>query len=154
MATHGDELYAPFRPRFVRYVSTVSILLVGVGLVAILVVAPGTGGRGYAPSSATGMIAVVAAGIVFLWRQATVRADVDASTITVRNLLVVRSFAWEQVLAVSFGTGDPWVMLELADGNRHPVMGIQRADGARAARDAQRLATLVALHGEAEERPG
>ncbi|MEP7795702.1 hypothetical protein ABKW26_17920, partial [Sanguibacter sp. 25GB23B1] len=89
MATPGDELYRPFRPRFVRYVSTVSIVLAGAGLVTILVVAPGTGGQGYAPSSATGMVVVVLAGIVFLWRQGTVRADVDAETITVRNLLVV-----------------------------------------------------------------
>ena len=152
MATPDGELYEPFRPRFVRYVAVGSIVAAVAGLAVLLVAAPGTGGQGYTPSSGTGMVVVVLAGIVFLWRQGTVRADVDETTITVRNLLVVRTFAWEQVLAVTFGTGDPWVMLELADGNRHPVMGIQRADGARAAQDAQRLATLVALHGEAHEK--
>lgn len=153
MATPDAELYAPFRPRFVRYVAAGSIVAALAGLVVLLVAAPGTGGQGYSPLSGLGMIAVVVGGTFFLWRQGTVRADVDATSITVRNLLVVRTFAWEQVLAVTFGTGDPWVMLELADGNRHPVMGIQRADGARAAHEAQRLATLVAVHGEARERP-
>ncbi|PFG33131.1 PH domain-containing protein [Sanguibacter antarcticus] len=151
MATPDDQLYAPFRPRFVRYVSSASIAAATIGLMILLTVAPGTGGQGYARSSAAGMSVVVLAGIAFLWRQGSVRADVDATSITVRNLVVVRTFAWEQVLAVSFGTGDPWVMLELADGNQHPVMGIQRADGAHAASDARRLATLVALHGEAAD---
>lgn len=152
MSTPVEGLYAPFRPRFVRYVAAAAMLAAVAGLVLLLVVAPGTAGEGYSPGSVTGMVAVVVAGVLFLWRQATVRADVDTSTITVRNLLVVRTLAWEQVVAVTFGSGDPWVMLELADGNRHPVMGIQRSDGARAAHEAQRLATLVALHGEAEER--
>lgn len=152
MTTPVEGLYAPFRPRFVRYVAAAAMLAASAGLVVLLVVAPGTGGGAYGAGSATGMVAVVGLGVLFLWRQATVRADVDRKSITVRNLLVVRTFVWEQVVAVTFGSGDPWVMLELADGNRHPVMGIQRSDGALAAREAQRLATLVTLHGEATER--
>ena len=42
------------------------------------------------------------------------------------------------------GDGDPWVMLDLSDGDVLAVMAIQRADGAYAVAEARRLATLVA----------
>ena len=45
-----------------------------------------------------------------------------------------------------FGSGRPWVQLDLADGDTLAVMGIQRADGACADAEARRLATLVAQH--------
>jgi hypothetical protein len=48
------------------------------------------------------------------------------------------------VVAVRFGDGDPWVMLDLRDGDVLAVMAIQRADGAYAQAEARRLATLVA----------
>ena len=57
-----------------------------------------------------------------------------------------RELAWAQVVAVRFGGGDPWVTLDLDDGEVLAVMAIQRADGARGEAEARRLATLVAAH--------
>jgi hypothetical protein len=147
--TDDEDLYGPFRPRFVRAVAFAGIVLVVGGLVLVLLVAPGAEAGTYSPDSVVGLVVVVLLGSLFLWRHATVRADVGPQGIRVRNLLHVRTFAWTQVVAVAFGPGDPWVMLELSDGTRHPVMGVQRSDGARGEQEARRMVVLVAKHGEA-----
>jgi len=147
-----DDLYAAFSPRFVRYVAWAAIAIVAVGGLAVAWVAPGTDGRGYAWVDVLGTALLLGAGCAFLWRQASVAARVDTRGITVRNLLRVKTFDWSEVVAVTFGSGDPWVMLELADGTTWPVMAVQRADGGYAAREAARLASLVVLHGEGRER--
>lgn len=148
-STHG--LYEPFAPRFVRYVAWASVVLLVVGLALVLYLAPGTNGAGYAAGDVVGLSLVVLAGCVFLWRQATVRATVDMTGIRVRNLLWVRSYDWPQIIAVTYGPGDPWVMLELSDGHRTAMMAIQRSDGRYAAAEVDRLVSLVTLHGEAHD---
>ena len=50
------------------------------------------------------------------------------------------------VLLKGFGGGEPWVTLDLADGDTLAVMAIQRADGEDAVAEARRLATLVDVH--------
>lgn len=147
-----DDPYADFTPRFVRYVGWSAVTVVVLGGLLVLWLAPGTEGRGYGTGNVSGILLVLAAGCALLWRQATVRARVDEHGITVRNLLKVRTVDWAQVLSVQFGSGDPWVLLELSDGTTWPVMAIQRADGSYAARQAERLATLVVRHGEAHEQ--
>lgn len=142
-------LYDPFAPRFVRYVAWAAVVVLVVGLGVVLYYAPGTGGAGYSIGNVVGLSLLVLAGCIFLWRQATVRATVDMTGIRVRNLLWVRSYDWPQVLAVTYGPGDPWVMLELSDGHRAAMMAIQRSDGRYAAREVDRLVSLVTLHGEA-----
>ena len=144
--------YADFRPRFVRYVAWGAIVVIVLGGLLVLWQAPGTDGRGYDLLDALGAGLVLAAGCVFLWRQATVRARVDEHGVTVRNLLRVRTLEWTQVVAVRFGSGDPWVLLEISDGTTWPVMAVQRADGEYAAREARRLAALVVRHGEGTEQ--
>jgi hypothetical protein len=66
------------------------------------------------------------------------------------NLFHSRHLDWAEVVAVRFGGGAPWVMLDLDDGDELAVMGIQRADGAFTQAEARRLATLVALHSRTE----
>ncbi len=82
----------------------------------------------------------------FCWRQASVRARVDDDGVTVRNLVYTRRLEWAEIVSVRFGSGRPWVQLDLSDGDTLAVMGIQRADGAYADAEARRLATLVAQH--------
>jgi Bacterial PH domain len=148
------DVYAELRPRFVRYVAWGAIVVIVLGGLLVLWQAPGTDGRGYEPADALGTSVVLVAGCVFLWRQATVRARVDEHGVTVRNLLRVRTLEWTQVLAVRFGSGDPWVLLEISDGTTWPVMAVQRADGEYAVREARRLAALVVRHGEGQEQDG
>ncbi|MFI2752025.1 PH domain-containing protein [Cellulomonas sp. P22] len=139
-------LYAPFRPRYARVVVLTLAVVVVVLAAALIVALPG-----FAPDSdplgdqlGVGLVAI---GVVwFCWRQAAVRAEVDEQGVLVRNLLFSRRLEWPEVVLVRFGQGRPWVQLDLADGDTIAVMGVQRADGAFAVREAERLATLVALH--------
>ncbi len=79
----------------------------------------------------------------FLWRYASIRATPGEQGLRVRNLLVTRTIAWDEILAVRFPEGDPWVTLELDDTDVVAVMAIQRVDGDRGREEAVRLATLL-----------
>jgi hypothetical protein len=108
-------------------------------LVALAVVLPGAGWFDRIG------FAVVAAGVAWvLARFGLLRADPGPDGLVVHNLIRREDLRWEQIVSVRFGDGDPWVMLDLSDGDVLAVMAIQRADGARALAEARRLATLVA----------
>ena len=134
-----DPLDAPFRPRLARVVP-LSVAGVVVVLTGVLVVVMDTIG----PLDRVGFALFALAIAWFCWRQASVSAVPDATGLRVRNLLITTHVTWAQVVSVRFGQGRPWVQLDLADGDTLAVMGVQRADGAFAEREARRLATLVA----------
>ncbi|HMO12170.1 MAG TPA: PH domain-containing protein [Actinotalea sp.] len=145
----ADDLHRPFRPRLARIVawSVAGAFLAFMTALALLLpsvgVELGTGDR----------IGFIGFGLLVAWflsRQATVRADPDATGLVVRNLLITRRVSWAEIVSVRFGQGRPWVQLDLADGDTLAVMGVQAADGAAAAVEASRLATLVALHSTTE----
>ena len=97
-------------------------------------------------------LALVALGLgiaAFLGRYASIRAVPDDVGLTVRNLMLTRRVAWDEVLEVRFPEGAPWVTLELDDTDEVAVMAIQRADGDLARAEARRLAGIVARHWDA-----
>ena len=79
----------------------------------------------------------------FMSRYATIHATPGPEGLWVRNLGPGEQIAWEDIVAVRFSQGMPWVRLDLADGTDMAVMAIQRADGPRSIAAAQRLADLV-----------
>lgn len=95
-------------------------------------------------------------GALIAWRFGAVRAVPEPSGLTVVNYATRRRLAWAEILTVRFGPNDPWVHLDLADGDVLAVMGIQRADGEHGMAEARRLVALVSELGEAAEpgRPG
>jgi len=135
-------LYAPFRPRLARVVALVLGVTVAVLTPVLVLTVPGE----YGLPDLVGFAVVGAAIVWFCWRQASVRALVDVRGVSVRNLVLSRRLEWAEIVSVRFGQGRPWVQLDLADGDTLAVMGVQRADGAFAATEARRMATLVALH--------
>lgn len=133
--------YRTFRPRAARVVTLTLavIVLVLTGLLIVFMPTLNTGDQvGFA------LVGLLIAG--FCWRQATVQARVDDEGVTVRNLVYTRRLEWAEIVSVRFGSGRPWVQLDLSDGDTLAVMGIQRADGAYADAEARRLSTLVAQH--------
>jgi hypothetical protein len=112
-----------------------AVVIVGVG-----VIVPGAGVIDY-----IGFVAVAALIGAVLLRFAQLRADPTPDGLVVRNIVRREELSWPQIVAVRFGDGDPWVVLDLSDGDTVAVMAIQRADGARAMDEARRLAGLVQL---------
>ncbi len=140
------ELHAPFRPRRSRWTARWIALaeFVMVGVPALFVPASGPGAFSWADRvSILALGAVLAVGIL---RFSMLRAVPDERGLRVHNIARRTSLEWPQIVSVRFGGGNPWVTLDLSDGETLSVMAIQRADGARGEAEAQRLATLVALH--------
>jgi hypothetical protein len=144
MDPHPNEadLYRPFVSTRGRRVA------LGVGVTQFVVL---TAGGVSLPPPFTwvekGQVVLVALLIAYaLWRFARVRAIADGTGLVVHNLLRTTRLEWAQIVAVRLGGGNPWVSLDLADGDTLAVMAIQRADGEVAQGEAKRLATLVALN--------
>lgn len=142
--TPAAELYAPFRPRWARYVSSTLVVLLVLGFGG-LVWGMAAVGNPLGPGDIAGVAVFTALLIWFCYRQATVRAVPSSDGLVVRNLFITTRLTWPQIIAVHLGDR-PWAQLDLADGETLPVMGIQSADGAYARQQARRLATLVAAH--------
>lgn len=148
---HGrPALDATFRPRYARWVSGALTVVVAGAAVLLLVLLPTEGPSAYGTGDRVGLVLVAGAIVWFCWRQATVRAVPLAEGLRVRNLATTRTVGWAEVVSVRFGEGRPWVQLDLAGGDTLAVMGVQRADGARAVAEARRLATLVAARTRTE----
>jgi hypothetical protein len=136
-----DDLTAPFRPRLARWVSLgLAVLVIGSTVAIVLAMTVLSAGDRIGFALVCGLI------VWFLWRQASVVARATDEGLLVRNLVFVRRLEWAEIVSVRFGSGRPWVQLDLSDGDTLAVMGIQRADGAFADAEARRLATLVAIH--------
>lgn len=144
--TTAGALYAPFRPRRARVVALAlgALSLVSLGLLAVFL--PVATGIETNPIDRLAIAGLAVAIAWFCYRQATVRAVPDAEGLHVRNLFLSRDVEWAEIVSVRYGQGRPWAQLDLAEGDTLAVMGIQRADGELAQREASRLATLVALH--------
>jgi hypothetical protein len=74
------------------------------------------------------------------------RIDVDESGLTVVNGYRTRHYDWDDVVGVTMRPGDPWAVLDLANGLGRSAMGIQGSDGVRARRQVRELRTLVEQH--------
>ncbi|WP_024288178.1 PH domain-containing protein [Cellulomonas sp. KRMCY2] len=142
------DLYRPFRPRAARIVSIVLAIVVLAMMITLAAVLPQVAPGRQSWLDRAGIVAFGALVAWFLMRQAGVRADPDREGLTVRNLMLTRRVTWVQVVSVRFGQGRPWVQLDLDEGDLLAVMAVQQADGALAANEARRLATLVALHSQ------
>jgi hypothetical protein len=77
------------------------------------------------------------------------RADRDG--LTVVNFVRRRRLDWAEVLGVNLRRGDPWVLLDLADGGTLAVVAIQTGSGLhQAVRAARELRACVDAYGTAQ----
>ena len=141
------ELHAPFRSRRGRLVGWIATVSVSGAMLLTAVVLPWSGPSAVGWYDRAGFVALAALLGWGLSRFALVGAEPSEAGLVVRNLLITRRLEWAEILGIRFGGGDPWVSLDLSDGDTLAVMAIQRADGVRASDEAGRLATLIALHG-------
>jgi hypothetical protein len=113
---------------------------------ALAVLLPSDGSLGFRWNDRLELLMLSAAIGVLLWRFARLAALPGERTLVVRNVIYERTLDWAQIVTVRFGGGQPWVILDLADGETLAVMAIQRADGEGGQALARRLATLVEIH--------
>ena len=150
-AESGPDALAPFRPRRGRTVALVVAWssLVVFGVIAVVMPAQADGRWGVGDRLMFFGLGVALA--LIAWRYASIVAVPSRAGIVVRNLMLTRTLTWPEVVGIQFGGGEPWVTLDLEDGDSVAVMAIQKADGPVAGREASRLAALIQAFGEASE---
>ena len=150
-AESGPDALAPFRPRRGRTVALVVAWssLVVFGVIAVVMPAQADGRWGVGDRLMFFGLGVAVA--LVAWRYASIVAVPSRAGIVVRNLMLTRTLTWPEVVGIQFGGGEPWVTLDLEDGDSVAVMAIQKADGPVAGREASRLAALIQAFGEASE---
>jgi hypothetical protein len=149
--TPGSDAWAPFRPRRGRTVAlgVVWTSLVVFGVIAVVMPSQVDGRWGLGDRLMFFGLGVAVA--LIAWRYASIVAVPSRTGLVVRNLVLTRTLTWPEVGGIQFGGGEPWVTLDLEDGDTVAVMAIQKADGPVAGREASRLAALVQAFGEARE---
>ena len=146
--------WAPFRPKRGRAVAlgVVWSSLAVFGGIAVAMPAQADGRWGLGDRL---MFFSLGVAVAFLaWRYASIAAVPSRAGLVVRNLVLTRTLEWPEIVGIQFGGGEPWVTLDLEDGDTVAVMAIQKADGPLAGREASRLAALVQAFGEAREPEG
>jgi hypothetical protein len=122
--------------------SVLAVALLAVFVVVAVLLRNGDTGVRFQRSDQAAMVGIgilLAAGVM-LFSIARVRADAEG--IEVRNVLITRRFAWNEVLSVSFPDGASWARLELPDYEYHAVMAIQAVDRDRAVEAVRALRKL------------
>ncbi|MEZ0090079.1 PH domain-containing protein [Streptacidiphilus sp. EB129] len=86
--------------------------------------------------------------VLLVLARPSARADRDG--LTVVNFVRRRRLEWAEILGVNLRRGDPWVVLDLADGDTLAVVAIQPGSGLRqAVRAARELRACVDAYGTA-----
>ncbi|HSU73845.1 MAG TPA: PH domain-containing protein [Terrabacter sp.] len=150
-AQPAPDALAPFRSRRGRAVALGAMWAALVIFGAIAVVLSTQGDSGWGPGDGLMFFGLGALVAFIAWRYASIVAVPSRAGLVVRNLVLTRTLQWPEIVRVQFGGGEPWVSLDLEDGDTVAVMAIQKADGPVAGREASRLAALVQAFGEAPE---
>jgi hypothetical protein len=88
---------------------------------------------------------------LFLVVLARPSATADRAGLRVVNFIHSRRLEWAEILGVNLRQGDPWVILDLADGCTLAVIAIQPGSGRRQAiRAARELRACVDAYGTAQ----
>ena len=78
-----------------------------------------------------------------LHRLAAVRVETSDDGVLVVNVIGRRRLEWAEMVGVRLLRDDPWMMLDLSDGQALAAMGVQKSEGERAQRQAREFARLV-----------
>ena len=132
------------RPHRGRAAALVMAVVVLAAAVVVATVLPSTGPTtAFRLGDRLGIVAVGALLAAGLLRISLVRAVLRPDGLEVVNVLRRTRLEWPQVVSVRYTVDDPWVVLDLSDGETLAVMAVQRADGARGDAQARALARAV-----------
>jgi hypothetical protein len=145
MAT-GDRLFT-FHPRIVALMSAV----MGLSLIAVFGVIwfrlPADTRATFDWFQRLTLLAFFGAVLWILYRMTTLRVSAYADRLRVRNVFKSYTLTWAEVSALRFRSGDAWLQLFDADGNRLGILAVQAAEGRRASQAAKELAAVARAHG-------
>ncbi|UGQ13044.1 PH domain-containing protein [Yinghuangia sp. ASG 101] len=132
-----------------RLLTRVVGLVILAGLTVLAVALPEEGGWNL--GSRAGIVVTGVLGLCFMLVLGRPKVVATRDGVTVVNLLRVRRLEWAEIVRVSLRQGDPWVFLDLSDGETLAAMGIQTSNGRdKAIAAASELRDLVERFGGVE----
>ncbi|MGW0662722.1 PH domain-containing protein [Streptodolium elevatio] len=132
-----------------RLITRVVGLVILVGLTILAVALPEDGGWNL--GSRAGVVLTGVFGLCFMLALGRPKVVATDEGVTVVNILRVHHLSWPQIVRVQLRQGDPWVFLDLSDGETLAAMGIQTSNGRdRAIKAATELRDLVDRFGGVE----
>jgi hypothetical protein len=137
------QVFRQRRGRLVVY--AMAVLLLG-SLVALAVALPSDGPHPWGAGSRGSLVLLGVACVYLLHRLAAVRVVADDSGVTVVNVVRRRRLEWAEIVGVRLSRDDPWLLLDLADGEALAAMGVARSEGPQAQDQARAFARLVNEH--------
>lgn len=134
-----------WRPRRTRLIAYPVAVLVLASMSVIALLLPGDGAAPWHTGDrvAFAMIGVIVAFVLHLLARPRVTATLAG--VVVVNMLRTHHLDWPQIVSVTLRPGDPWVLLDLDDGDVLPVMGIQSSSITSARRTVSELRALLEL---------
>lgn len=148
-AAAAGELPRTWYPARSRLVTRVVGVVILVGLTVLALALPESGGWNF--GSRAGVVLTGVFGLCFMLVLGRPKVVASAEGVTVVNLIRVHHLEWAQIVRVQLRQGDPWVFLDLSDGETLAAMGIQTSNGRdRAIRAATELRDLVDRFGGVE----
>ncbi|MCF2529134.1 PH domain-containing protein [Yinghuangia soli] len=126
-AAERGELPRTWYPARSRLVTRVMGAVIMIGLTVLAVALPEDGGWNFGSRAGVVLTGVFCLGFLLTLGRPKVVATKDG--VTVVNLLRVRHLEWAQIVRVTLRQGDPWVFLDLSDGETLAAMGIQTSNG-------------------------
>jgi hypothetical protein len=139
-----------FRPLGVRIAAVAFGVLLFTVTAAIWFSFPDDVRAAFTPFQRITVLAMGAAVLVIGHALARCRIEAGEEGLRVVNGYRSHRLAWAQVVAVRMAPGNPWVVLDLADGTSLSALGIQGSDGARAERQVRTLRLLIDSHAAPE----
>jgi Bacterial PH domain len=141
----GRRVFRPRRARVIVYVLAVAML---VTLVWIAFALPSGGEHRWGNESRASLVLLAVLFCLPLHRLAAVRVVTDDAGVTVVNVVRRHRLAWAQIVGVRLSQDDPWLVLDLDDGEALQAMGVARSEGVAAQRAARDFARLVNEHSQ------
>jgi Bacterial PH domain len=150
-AAGPDRLYT-FHPRILALMAG----LMGLSLIAVFGVIwfrlPDESRASFSWFQRITLLVFFGAVLWILFRMTTLRVTAYADRLHVRNVFKSYTLPWSEVFALRFRSGDAWLQLFDADGNRLGILAVQAAEGSRASRAAKDLAAVAREHGAGPRR--
>lgn len=135
-----------YRPRRTRVVSFAVAGTLSFAFIVSAIVLPSFGSSVWSTSDSIGLVvlALVIAGAALFLGRPQVRCDEGGLTIV--NLNGTRSLEWGEVVRITFRPGDPWITLDLVEGETLSAMAFQSSGGERFRDGLAQFRALVEEH--------
>lgn len=128
--------YRPLGARIIAYVAAACCLAM---FIVIAIALPAEVRDGISPGQLVTLLLILLGALAVLHGIGRTKVSSDSAGVHILNGFRRHDLEWAEVIAIEFGRGTPWAVIDTADGDVVKVMAIQSADGVRANKAVRRI---------------